>query len=206
MRARRARRCVSGLPPPRGARRLAHVLLGSRARRSTSACCASCCSPALSWVAVQSRAVWWAQKPAVLRHLPPGWRALEGVLPIDATLAGYAQRLVVIAGGCATLGLLSRVSAPVAALSGAVLAGHPELLRQDRALRPRAHVVLPGGRALAVRRCALARPLVAARGRRAGARGRRLRTRCRCACAGCCSARSICFQGFGRSGKTAICG
>jgi hypothetical protein len=79
----------------------------------------------LTWVAVDSRAVWWAQKPPVLRHLPPGWRALEGVLPIDATLAGYAQQLVVIAGGCAALGLLSRVTAPLAALSALYLLGIP---------------------------------------------------------------------------------
>lgn len=112
----------------------------------------------LAWVSSQTSAVWWASVPAELRMLPPGWRWLSGVLPMNASLASVAQYVVVIASVCAALGLLTRITAPIAAVVAVYLLGTPsffgKILHMDHALVLMSLVIAaaPSGDALSLDR------------------------------------------------------
>lgn len=92
----------------------------------------------LAWVSSQTSAVWWASVPRELRFMPHGWIWLKDVLPLDATLASAAQYVVVSASLCAAIGLLTRASAPIAAVVAVYLLGVPsffgKILHMDHAL------------------------------------------------------------------------
>jgi hypothetical protein len=93
---------------------------------------------ALSWVSFDTKAVWWAAQPADLRVMPRGWGWVVGVLPIDATSASVAQAVTIGASLCATVGLATRITAPIAALAAVFLLGTPsffgKVLHLDHAL------------------------------------------------------------------------
>lgn len=93
---------------------------------------------ALCWIAARTDAVWWAAQPASLRILPPGWHGLDGVLPIDAATATHAQQIVVACSALAAVGLLTRVTAPIAAVVAVYLLGTPsffgKIIHADHAL------------------------------------------------------------------------
>jgi hypothetical protein len=79
----------------------------------------------LTWAALHTEAVWWAAQPEGMRHMLPGWRWLRDTLPINATIATYAQYALIGSSTLAMLGLNTRVTAPLAALIGVYLLGIP---------------------------------------------------------------------------------
>jgi hypothetical protein len=112
----------------------------------------------IAWVSTQTTAVWWASVPKELRFMPPGWRWLKNSLPLDAELASNAQLVVVAASVCAALGLLTRISSPIAAVLAIYLLGVPsffgKVLHMDHALVMMALVISasPAGDALSIDR------------------------------------------------------
>lgn len=112
----------------------------------------------LVWAGSRPKPVWWASQPEKLRVPPPGWGFAEGLLPIDGLTATVAQYVVVGCAACAALGLLTRICAPIAAITAVYLLGMPsffgKILHIDHALVMMALVVsaAPAGDALSVDR------------------------------------------------------
>jgi hypothetical protein len=79
----------------------------------------------LTWAALHTEAVWWAAQPEGMRRMLPGWRWLRDILPINATIASYAQYALIGASVLAMLGLNTRFTAPLAAVIGVYLLGIP---------------------------------------------------------------------------------
>jgi hypothetical protein len=70
-------------------------------------------------------AAWYATLPRQLAAYPPGWGWLRGTVPIEASWVAHAETLL---GACcvlAILGILTRITVPVAALLAVVVAGLP---------------------------------------------------------------------------------
>jgi hypothetical protein len=72
-----------------------------------------------------TQAVWFAGFPHELLRLPPGWQWLDGLLPLDPHVVHAAQLALIATSGCAVAGLLTRVSAPLAALLAIYVLGVP---------------------------------------------------------------------------------
>lgn len=79
----------------------------------------------LTWAALHTEAVWWAAQPAAMRRMLPGWLWLRDILPIDATIATYAQYALIGSSVLAMIGLNTRITAPLAAAVGVYLLGIP---------------------------------------------------------------------------------
>jgi HTTM domain len=75
------------------------------------------------WTAVR-----FAGLPPELRVAPLGWGWAAAHLPMDATSARLAQVVLLAAGGCALVGLFTRISAALATLSALYLLGIPQLV------------------------------------------------------------------------------
>jgi hypothetical protein len=75
--------------------------------------------------ALQSDAVFFAGLPETLRALPPGWRWASGWLPFDPAFVADVRVVLIVSAACATLGLLTRFAAPIAALAAVYVLGIP---------------------------------------------------------------------------------
>lgn len=113
---------------------------------------------ALARVTVQTRAAWWAAVPTELRTMPPGWQWLSGALPLNGPLVHALQQLLVLTSLLAAFGVLTRITAPLAALLAVYVLGIPSFVGQvshvDHALVLMTLVVAasPSGDALSVDR------------------------------------------------------
>jgi len=75
-----------------------------------------------------------AARPAAIRELPYGWGWLRDVVPFDPAFASAAELTLFVTSACAVIGLLTRLTAPLAATLAVYVLGLPNFyLKIDHA-------------------------------------------------------------------------
>ena len=64
-------------------------------------------------------------RPSAIRELPYGWGWLRDVVPFDPAVASAAELTLFVTSACAVVGLLTRVTAPLAAVLAVYVLGLP---------------------------------------------------------------------------------